>query len=108
MRNKTTLSRLLLLLCLLLLTPVIFKAQPPELVTQTGHSKEITHVIYSPDGRMLATRSSDNTIKLWDVATNTQLRSLDGSNVSSLAFSPDSKLLASGSYAGTIKLWDVV
>ena len=61
------------------------------------------------DGKTLASGSGDKTIKLWDVATGTEIRTLTGhtGGVNSVAFSPDGKILASGSADGTILLWDV-
>jgi len=58
---------------------------------------------------MLASGSSDKTIKLWDVASGRELRTLAGhtSDVWCIAFSPDGKVLASASLDKTIKLWDV-
>ena len=58
---------------------------------------------------MLASGSWDKTIKLWDVASGRELRTLSGhrNGVTSVAFSPDGKVLASGSDDNTIKLWDV-
>jgi WD40 repeat protein len=71
-------------------------------------------VAFSPDGRLLASGSADNTIKLWDVATGSEVRTLTGhtDDVNSVAFSPDGRLLASGpwdktGWDKTIKLWDV-
>ena len=64
---------------------------------------------FSPDGKTLASGSSDRTIKLWDVATGKEQATLKGHTgcVYSVAFSPDGKTLASGSEDKTIKLWDV-
>jgi WD40 repeat protein len=38
-----------------------------------GHSEEVFAVAFSPDGQLLATASSDTTVKLWDVMTGASL-----------------------------------
>jgi hypothetical protein len=46
--------------------------------TLQGHSKSVTSVAFSPDGRYLVSGSEDNSLKLWDVATGRLLRTLQG------------------------------
>ncbi|BAY20217.1 WD-40 repeat protein (plasmid) [Anabaenopsis circularis NIES-21] len=87
-----------------------------EIYTLSGHDDPVKSVSFSPDGNTLASGSglvaepspgTDNTIKLWNVETRTEIRTLKGHNdaVTSLSFSPDGKTLASGSNDKTIKLW---
>ena len=56
----------------------------------------------------LASGCVDETIKLWDVGTGVELKTLEGhdNKVLSVAFSPDGRAIASGSGDKTIKLWD--
>jgi WD40 repeat protein len=72
-----------------------------------GHIQAVTSVCFSPDGKTLASGSSDNTVRLWDLATGKQTGFLKGAPAP-MCFSPDGKTLASGSPAkATVKLWDV-
>jgi uncharacterized caspase-like protein len=79
-----------------------------EIGALRGHGKGVTQVAFSRDDRLLASGSSDNTIRIWDVAGRHELRTLSGhtANIESLAFSPDSRLLASASDDGGTFLWD--
>ncbi|MEZ4632094.1 MAG: hypothetical protein R2880_15520 [Deinococcales bacterium] len=43
-----------------------------------GHTDDVWSVAFSPDGRSLASGSWDNSIKLWDIASQTQIASLMG------------------------------
>lgn len=72
------------------------------------HGDWVNSVSFSPDGTTLASGSRDSTVKLWDMATHTNIATLEGHReaVNSVSFSPDGTLLASGSWA-TVKLWDV-
>ncbi len=74
-----------------------------------GHFDALYSVVLSPDGKLLATGSYDQKIKLWDTATGAEVRTLTGHNgaVYGLAFRPDGKVLASASGDRTVKLWEV-
>ncbi|GBU26853.1 hypothetical protein R84B8_00368 [Treponema sp. R8-4-B8] len=77
---------------------------------QLGHSDGVNSVAISPDGKTVVSGSDDGTIKLWDLVTSREIRTLSGhsSAVESVMFSPDSKTVVSGSSDNTIKLWDAV
>jgi WD40 repeat protein len=65
-------------------------------------------VVFSPDGKRLATASSDGSARLWDLTTKNERFVLKHSNpVKRVAFSPDGKRLAAGA-EGELKLWDAV
>jgi WD40 repeat protein len=84
--------------------------QQPVGMPLTGHQDWVNSVAFSPDGKILASGSADNTILLWDSATWQPLGSaLSGhtNRIWSVAFSPDGKILASGSTDNGIILWDV-
>jgi len=74
-----------------------------------GHSNEVLSFAFSPDGKTLATGSVDRTMKLWDMATGTELRTIlgHGAWVTSLHFSADGQYLLSGDSDGLIKMWDL-
>src|SRR5205823_192329 len=75
----------------------------------TGHENHVYRLVFSPDGRMLATASQDKTIRLWDLTTGQERRKLvgHGGSIYAVAFAPDGKTLASASADTTVLLWDV-
>jgi WD40 repeat protein len=75
------------------------------LLTLIGNTESITSITISPDGRILASATSDGTVRLWEVKTGKALAVLDGANASNVAFSPDGTLLATG--GDILRLWGV-
>ena len=69
----------------------------------------INSVATTPDEKYIASRSTDGTIKLWDIESGREVRSFEGHNycINSVAITPDGKYIVSGNNDGTIKLWDI-
>jgi WD40 repeat protein len=68
----------------------------------------IKHVVFSPDGRMLASDCQvDGTLKVWDVAGRRQCVSMRvGDTLCAFVFAPDGRTLAVGFVKGIVKLID--
>jgi WD40 repeat protein len=79
-----------------------------ELLALKGHSGFVSSVVYSPDGKRLATASTDKTVKVWYAETGQELLTVEGHSEypNGVAFSADGHRLAGGSADGTVKIWD--
>jgi WD40 repeat protein len=85
----------------------IWDTQTHQLVTELKQSGEISALVFSNDGKWLAS-GAEGTIKLWNVEkrtfTETGILPLEG-RPQSLAFNPDDSVLAGGSSSGFAYLW---
>lgn len=88
---------------------------PEQLVSVLGGnrlshaSRDVRSVVFSPDGKLLASSSHDERIRLWDVTTGEQIRTIrvNHANCHSLSFSPDGRLLAAAYLDDRVGIWYV-
>jgi WD40 repeat protein len=96
----------LITLTLFLSGPRGLSQERPELVVQSGHSQVVRSVAFSSDGKILASGGDDYVVKMWDLATGAELRTLRGHTfkVDWLAFIEKGKIIVSADYA-TVRFW---
>ncbi|MET9731121.1 helix-turn-helix domain-containing protein [Streptomyces sp. NPDC006458] len=74
----------------------------------TGHRGPVNTVAFAPDGRLLATGSSDGTVRLRRTADRAPVATLRlPGRVRAIAFSPDGSTLAATSTEGPVRLFGV-
>jgi WD40 repeat protein/tRNA A-37 threonylcarbamoyl transferase component Bud32 len=92
----------------------------PRILPQTdaaesvGHTNMVWQAAWSPDGKRLASCSTDGSIKVWSVSDRKLLRTMVGHEgiVIAVRWSPDGRLVAGvsrplgGAGGGEIKLWN--
>jgi WD40 repeat protein len=80
-----------------------------KLVADMGHPLEALSIAISGNNLLAASGGRDSSIRLWEVSTGREIRTLKGhaGPVSAVAFLPDSKGLVSGGWDGDVILWDL-
>ncbi|CDJ44742.1 hypothetical protein, conserved, partial [Eimeria tenella] len=72
------------------------------------HEEAILATAFSPEGSRLATAGGDTTVRLWDLNTETPLKTLRAHSnwVLCVSWAPHGQLLASAGMDGTVCIWD--
>jgi WD40 repeat protein len=85
------------------------QGSPRIIWTGTSHTASTNAVAFSPNGQLLASASSDRTVKVWRASDGALLQTLTGffDSVTSVAFSHDGQELAAGSIDRNIRVWNV-
>jgi WD40 repeat protein len=85
------------------------RGQNIETVVQTGHYAAVSAVACNSSNTLVATGSTDKTIKLWRLSDGKEIRILTGSNseITSIGFSKQSPLLLGVNSNGAVIIWDI-
>ncbi|GCE09713.1 WD40 repeat domain-containing protein [Dictyobacter aurantiacus] len=92
---------------------VIWNMTTLQTTTLVGHTGQVAHVTWSPDGKYIASSAYDSTVRIWDATTgkNVYTRNApDSYDAASLAWSPtkgDERLLV-GYTSGSIEIFDAL
>lgn len=79
-------------------------------LTSSGHEDAVLALVFSPDGKLLASTSTDGSVKLWEIATRSLVFTMkphDGKRVTGLAFSRDGRSLASAGAGASVAVIDI-
>jgi RNA polymerase sigma factor (sigma-70 family) len=87
----------------------LWDAQTWKLKHALKQDKYVNKVAFSANGKVIASGSGDEFIRLWDAHKGKQIRSLRGIRPGTrcVAFSPDGRTIAAGWQDGKVRLWDV-
>jgi hypothetical protein len=78
-------------------------------ISEVDEHRGFPYMEWSPDGRRIATASSDTTLRIWEPGTGHEPRVLRGHEQAlfSVEWSPDGRHIATGSDDETARIWDV-
>jgi len=78
-------------------------------VTKVMHDDSVNVVVFSPDGRWVASGDSDGIIRVWKSTDGTEIARMEHDEaVTAIAFSPNGQWIISGSTDDTARVWNVI
>ena len=87
----------------------MWELESSQVVHTIEHHDEVTSVAFSPEGRFLASGSTDKTVKVWELESSQVVHTIEHlDEVQSITFSPDGRFIALGCGnwgEGTVEVW---
>ncbi|CAE6434342.1 unnamed protein product [Rhizoctonia solani] len=80
------------------------------MIVHDGHTSAVLSVVFSPDGKLVASGSAERTIGFWNAHESSPVGDpIRGHNdlIISVSYSPLGNIIASASFDETIRLWDI-
>nr|P0DPA1.1 RecName: Full=WD repeat-containing protein DDB_G0349043 [Dictyostelium discoideum] len=83
--------------------------EPKVMFILLGHTKEVSHLSWSPNDKYLLSASNDSTVKLWNTNDGTLLKTFTKHSdaVTCCGWHPDNKRFVSGGNDKNIYLWSI-
>jgi WD40 repeat protein len=87
---------------------LLFPKPVSSIQVEGEFTEEITHIVFSPDSKFLASASTDGLLRVWNVYTGLEVSTMQPDDMpEKVAFSPSGSVLASSS-GPVVQLWDPV
>jgi WD40 repeat protein len=80
----------------------------PLIATLKGHAGTVHSVAITADSRSIVSASGDQTLKVWDIDGQEEIRTLRGHEglIGAVALTPDGRQIVSASADKTVRVWD--
>ena len=89
----------------------LWHSESGQIYSLLRHTRSVRCTVFSPDARLIATASKDQSARVWDAATGEPvtppLRRKGSGGVNRVAFTPDAHWLLTATGDGRVDVWDL-
>jgi len=86
---------------------MLWRAADGFLLWEKEHESEVECVMFSPDGKRIATGGEDFYLRIWDTETGNEITKVEhGSGIDGISWSYNGQIIATGDEEGMLSLWD--
>ena len=86
---------------------MLWRVTDGTLLWEKAHDSEVECVVFSDDGKLIATGGEDFYLRIWEAKTGNEIHKIEHPNaLDGITWSNDGKIIASGTEGGELFLWD--